>query len=198
MQRTKDQVACQRGLNSNLRCLQVSNFTHQNDVRILPQNRTQTRRKRNANVMVDLDLYDPVNVILDRILSRDQLFRDLIHLRQGRIQRRCLARTGRTGHQHNSVRTLHDLPKIGHRHLVHPYLGQRQRYHRSVQDSHNHALAEHGRQYAHAQVHLVPTHHQLDSTVLWQTSLGNIQIRHNLDSRGNRKGEVTRRGNHFV
>ncbi len=68
----------------------------------------------------------------------------------------------------------------------------------AVQDSHDDAFAEHRRQHADAQVDRVTTDHQFDPTVLRHASFGDVQIRHHLDARRDREGQVTRRRHHFV
>ena len=81
----------------------------------------------------------------------------------------------------------------GHAHRV-----QIQHHHRSIQDPHHHALAEHRGQHAHAQIDRMPAHGQANSPVLRHAPLGNVQIGHHLDARGNGKRQVTRRRHHLV
>ena len=79
-----------------------------------------------------------------------------------------------------------------------PTLFKSERDDRAVEDSHDRAFTEHGRQHADPQVDRVTTDHQLDSPVLRQATFGDIQIGHDLDPRGNGKSQVTRRRHHLV
>ena len=51
---------------------------------------------------------------------------------------------------------------------------------------------------AHPQVDRVTTHRQFNTAVLRQATFGNIQVRHDLDARGDGERQVTRRRHHFV
>ena len=82
--------------------------------------------------------------------------------------------------------------------LVHADLGQVERNDRTVQDPHDHAFAEHRRQHADTQVDRVAADGQFDPTVLRQTPLGNVQVRHHFDASRDRKRQVTWRRHQFV
>ena len=75
VQGAEDQVAGQSGLNRDFGGLQIADLAHQNRVGVLTQNRSQTTGKRDADVRVDWNLNDAVDVVLDRILGGDQLVR---------------------------------------------------------------------------------------------------------------------------
>ena len=97
VQRAEDQVAGQRGLDGDLGRLQVADFADQDDVGVVPQDGPQARGEGQADLAVDLDLVDAVQVVLDRVLDRQDL--DLA-ARRSRAGRRtawssCRSRSGR-------------------------------------------------------------------------------------------------------
>ena len=69
VERRQDQVTRQRGLDGNLRGLEVSNLTDHDDVGVLTQERAQCRGEVQADVFVHLHLVDADEVELDRILG---------------------------------------------------------------------------------------------------------------------------------
>ena len=69
---------------------------------------------------------------------------------------------------------------------------------RAVEDSHHDAFAEHRGQHADPQVDGVTTDRQFDTAVLRQPPLGNIEVGHDFDARGDGEGQVTWRRHHFV
>ncbi len=79
-----------------------------------------------------------------------------------------------------------------------PDLVQVERDHRAVEHSHDDAFAEHRRQHADAQIDRMPADGQLDAAVLRQAALGDVEIGHDLDARGDGEGQVPRRRHHFV
>jgi hypothetical protein len=78
-------------LNCDLRRFEIPNFPDKNFVRILTQDGPQTCRKSDSDIGFNWNLNDPVDVVLNRILGRDQLFFDVILFGQSRIQRGGLA-----------------------------------------------------------------------------------------------------------
>ena len=85
------EVPCEGGLDGDFSGLQIPDFTDEDHVGVLTQNGSQAGCKGNADVMVDLNLNNSIDVIFDRIFGRDELFGNFVHFRQGRIQRGGLA-----------------------------------------------------------------------------------------------------------
>jgi hypothetical protein len=75
---------------------------------------------------------------------------------------------------------------------------QIERDHGAVQNAQHHALAELGRQRGYAEVDLASAHRHLDTPVLGQPALGDVQARDHLDARGHRQGQMLGRRGHFI
>ena len=77
VQRRKNQMSRQRRLDRDLRRLPVPDLTHQNHIRVLPDDRPQPLGEGQVDLRVHLDLTDPLDLVLDRVLDRDD-----VHLRR--------------------------------------------------------------------------------------------------------------------
>ena len=99
----EDQVARQRGLNRDLCRFQVPDLAHHDLVRVMAQDRPEPARKRHALFLVHRDLDHALELVLHRILNRDDLVLLGIDLIDRGIQGRCLAAPGRACHQHHAV-----------------------------------------------------------------------------------------------
>jgi hypothetical protein len=99
MQRAHDEVARERCLDADAGSLGVAHLADEDDVRILPQERSQHGRERGPRLGVDLDLRDAVEVVFDGVLDGN----DIDVLRTARVecavQCRALARAGRPRHE---------------------------------------------------------------------------------------------------
>jgi hypothetical protein len=70
---------------------------------------------------------------------------------------------------------------------------------RLVEQTHDDLLAEERRADAHAEVHLLAAAElDLDATVLRQAALGDVELRHDLQTRGDRVAQLHRRLHHLV
>jgi hypothetical protein len=127
-------------------------------------------------------------LVLDRVLDRDDFHVGRVDLRQRRVQRGGFTGTGRSGDQQDAVRALQHVDEA-----LLEAVGKTQRrkieYHRfAIENTHHHRLAEAGRHGGHAQVELLALHAQLDAAVLRQATLGDVQSRHDLHARDHRGG----------
>ena len=61
----------QRCLHRDLRGFLITNFTDENDVRVMAQDRAQAARECKAGFFIDLDLIDAFELILDRVFNGD-------------------------------------------------------------------------------------------------------------------------------
>ena len=111
MQRAKHQVTSECSLNGDVCDFAISNFTDQDDVRRLTQHALQHHAEAETDLFANLHLIDAVEVVLNGILSGDDLAVRRVENGQRRIERGCLARTGRSGDQEDSVWTANDLVK---------------------------------------------------------------------------------------
>src|SRR5262249_19039804 len=198
VQRAENDVASQRRLHGNLRRFQVADLADQDLVGVLTQDRAQGRGERQANFVVDRALHDAVDLVLDRVLGRDDLVANDVQLVQRRIERGRLAGAGGAGDENDAVGLLNDRAELFQDFRLHADLVQVERHHGAVQHADDNAFAEHGGQDADAHVHRVAADVQLDATVLWQAALGNVQVGHDLDAAGDGHGQVARRRHHFV
>ena len=70
---------------------------------ILPQDGPQAGGEGDADVVIDRNLNDAVDVVLDRVFGGDQLVLDDVQLAQGGVERGGFARAGRAGDEHDAV-----------------------------------------------------------------------------------------------
>jgi hypothetical protein len=186
----------QRGLHRVLGRFEVADLAHQHHVGVVPKDRPEARGKGQPDLRVDLDLVDPLELVLDRILGRDDLGLFVADLVQRAIQGGRLARTRRPGDQNDAVRELDQAGEASIDGLVHADAAQRELHAVLVEHPHHHALAvEHGND-RHADVHLAPMHLELDPAVLRHALLGDVQLRHDLQAAEDRGLEAIDLGRH--
>ncbi len=106
VQRGENHVAGERCLHGDLRRFLVANFADEHDVRIVTQNRAQPAREGQPGLFGHLNLVDPLELIFDRVLDRDDLADRVVDLVQRGVERRRLAAAGRAGDEHDAVRHL--------------------------------------------------------------------------------------------
>jgi hypothetical protein len=70
VQRREQEVAGERRLDGDPARLDVPDLTHHDDVGVLAQERLQRGGERHPDLVADLDLVDPVEVVLHRVLRR--------------------------------------------------------------------------------------------------------------------------------
>ena len=198
MQCAEHQVTGKRSLHGDLGSFLIADFTDQNRVRVLSQHRSQNAPECQLDVGLDLTLNDAVDVVFDRILGGNQLAARIVQLAQGRVKRRRLARTRRARADGDSVGLVNELADRVEIVLAQAELVEIEAHVAAVEHAHDHGLAEHRRQNAHAQIDRLIVHRQLDAPVLRQPALGNVEIRHDLDARADRRRDVRGRRHHFV
>src|SRR5262249_18396327 len=71
VQRAKYQVAGERRLNRVFGSFQVADFADEHDVGVVTQNAAERMSERQADLGMDLNLIDPLELILDWVLRRD-------------------------------------------------------------------------------------------------------------------------------
>ena len=95
----------QRCLDRDLGRLEVSDFSDQDDVRILPQKRSKRCRERQPDRLANLHLVHTGQVDLDRVLRGHDVGVRGVELGNGRLQRVGLPATGRCGHKDHAPGT---------------------------------------------------------------------------------------------
>ena len=108
VQCAENQVSRQRRLDGDLGRLLVADFADEDDVRGLPQHGADDAGEVQADLVLHLDLVDAGQVVLDRILGRDDLPVRPVQLVQGGVERGRLAGAGRPGDQEDAVGPLDD------------------------------------------------------------------------------------------
>ena len=103
VQRGKNHVARQRRLHGDLRRFLIANFTDEDHVRVMPQNRAQSAREGQPRLLGNLNLVDALELILDRVFDGDDLAHGVVDLRERAVERRRLAAARRPGDQRDAV-----------------------------------------------------------------------------------------------
>ena len=178
--------------------LVVADFSDENDVRVVPQDRSQSGGERDADVGVDRDLDDAVDVVFDRIFGRDDLGFDVVEFIQRRVERRRLARSGGAGDQHDAVRAMDGLAEVVQDRRVHPDLVQVELDHGAVQHAHDHRFAEHRGQHADAEVDRAAADVEFDASVLRHATFRDVEVGHDLHTADDGVRQVPGRWNHLV
>jgi hypothetical protein len=102
--RREHQVTGERRVDGDLRRLVVADLPHHDLVGIVAQDGPQPAGEGQALLLVDRNLRDPFQLILDRVLDRDDLVLDRLDLRERRVEGGRLAAAGGPGHEHHAVR----------------------------------------------------------------------------------------------
>ena len=84
----------------------------------MPLDRAQASSEGQALLLVDRYLGNSPQLILHRILDRDDLVFGRLDLRQAGVQSGRLTRAGRTGDQDHAVRLVNRIAEIGKRLLL--------------------------------------------------------------------------------
>ena len=98
-----------RSLDRDVGRLQISDFAHHDDVRILPQERLQRRRKGQPSLVVHVDLVDAGQLDFRWVFGGGDIDVALVQPVQERVQRHGFARSGWPRHEHHAVRPLDDV-----------------------------------------------------------------------------------------
>ena len=109
MERSENKVPSQRRLDCNLCGLEIACLADHDAVRVLTQKRPQDTRKRQADSIVYRHLYDPFQIVFDRLFCSQELRINRIDLTQAGVKSRCLSRASRSGRNEDAVRTLDHL-----------------------------------------------------------------------------------------
>ena len=71
-------MAGERRLHGNLRSFGIANFTNENHVRIVAQNRAQTARERKTGLFVDLNLIYTFELVFNWVFHRNNFANGIV------------------------------------------------------------------------------------------------------------------------
>ena len=106
MQGRTHQVSRDGRAHRDARGLAVANFADGNDIGVLTQNRAQAVCKRHAGLFVDLALVHAGDVVLDRVLERDDIDFLAREVLEHRAHRGRFAAARRADKQDDAARIL--------------------------------------------------------------------------------------------
>ena len=192
------QVARQCGLNGDLGRVFITNFPHQNAVRVLTQEGAQHARERDADTLMDGHLHNAVDVVFHRVLGCQHLGIDGIHLAQCGVERGRLTRARGAGDHENAVGLVDGIEDILVQLRREVQVIQVQVHGVAVENTHHHGLTVLGGQGVDTHIHAALAHLHHDTTILRHAALGNVHAGHHLHAGDNRVGQVHRRRGHLV
>ena len=184
MQSAENEVTGQSRLNRNFGRFEVSNLTHHDHIRIASQHAAKPRGKGQVDFRLHRDLQGTFEAVLNRVLDRDDFPVFRVQTGKETEQAGRFTTASRSRHKNNPVGTLQNLlniPSQAGRHLepVHVEL-------LLPEETQTDALSFNSRDSRDAGIDRLASHLQCDTTVLRLPFFGNIQARHQFDSRDHR------------
>ena len=180
-------MAGERGLDRDLGRLEVTDLADQDHVGILADDVPEPGGEGQADLRLDGDLVDALQLVLDRIFDGDDLTVRRVDLVEGPVEGRRLAGSGRAGDEEDAVR-LPDQPfEAGQHPRREAELLERQEHALAVEETHHDRLAVHRRDRGGADVHTAVVERDADPAVLGQPSLRDVHLGHQLHARGHRR-----------
>src|SRR6185437_2937927 len=197
----EDQMPGKGGVDRDLRGFLVTDFAHQDLVRIVTQNRAEAAREGQPLFLIYGNLRDAANLVLNRVLNGDDLVLIALDLIQRGVERGRLAGSGWTCHQHHPVRLADVAPKALQVTFVEADYVQRQLpellAHRFLVEHAQHSVfAMHGGHDGNSKVDQPPLVAHAKTSVLGKPPLGDIQLAHNFDSGEDGQMMLARNGSH--
>ena len=185
-------------LHGDARRLQVAHLADHDDVRVLADDGAQGPGEGHADGRLDLDLVDPGELVLHRVLHRDDLALLGVEARQGRVEGGGLAGTGGARDQEDAVGDIQHRQQPLPGRAVEAQGVEVEAHALLVQQAHDHALAEHGGDCGDAQIELLALDPQRDAPVLGQAPLGDVELGHDLDPGDDGRGGAYRGRVHLL
>src|SRR5258706_272981 len=180
------EVAGERRLDGDLCRFEITDLADEDDVGILTQEGAKRGGKIEPDLLFHLDLIDALQVKFDRILGRhDICFRGVQRL-QGRIKRIRLTRTRRSRDQNHPIRvgdrTLEFLKAL----RLEPELCHVEHQLVFIKQTKHDLFAKERGECRYTKIELARTvvdlDLDLDASVLRQAFLGNVELRHDLET----------------
>ncbi len=110
----EDYVPGQGCLDGDLGRLQVTDLSDQDDVGVLTQEVAQAPSERQVNLRLDLHLHDALEVIFDRVLSREDFHAHIVQFIEDGIEGGGFAAAGRPRAQDDPGRLVDQLVHLFH------------------------------------------------------------------------------------
>ena len=120
--------------------------------------------------------------VFDRVFNRDDLLFAAVQFVERRVERRCLARAGRTGHQHHATRSFQGMAKTFQYTFRHRHFVQTEQPGILVEQTHDNRLTVLGRQGRNPNINGISPYFDIEATILRQAFLGNIESGHQLEA----------------
>src|SRR5690606_36746971 len=125
-------------------------------------------------------------------------FRLFVPFRERRVQRRRFTGTGGACHEHHTEWVVNRILELLQFFVVKTEPRHVDLQVRLVENTHYDLFAVHGRQGVHPEVDRLIVNRNVDRAVLRQARLGDVQIRHDLDTRDQRRFHAVGRTGDFV
>ena len=187
MKRRQHQVTCQRGLDGDFSRFSVANLSHHYDVGILPKDRPKHSGKIKSLLFIYLDLTHRWKLKFHGVLDRHGLSLHGADECQPAIECRGFTATGGTGNKQEPVgpfqQALYSIERV----RIETDLIDVQRQALLVQKPQNDVLAVDRGHTGDSDVYFFAFGKDLNAPVLGQSPFGDVHIRHNLDSRNDRR-----------
>src|SRR5215213_4757015 len=175
MERGKNKVAGKRGFDGNFSRFKVADLADKNDIRVLAQERSESSREVQSDLLLHLHLIDAGKVELDRVFRGHDVRLLLVQRLESRVERVCLTTSGWSSHQDHPVRLRNVSLKLDERFRLETQLGHVEHEVLFVQQAEHDFFAKQSRKSRDAEVELtrtrVDSHFDLDTAFLSQTLL---------------------------
>ena len=185
MQRGENQVTCERATDGDLHRLLVAHFPHHDHVRIAAQNAAQSGGKGQVDLRLHRDLDDAIQLVFHRVFDGHDAALLRVQLLEEGVKRGRLAGARGACHQNDAVWRGQQFADGGLRGGVQPDGLEVKLFARK--QSQRHGLSIHAGDGGHAHVDGLSVQLQVDTAVLRQPALGDVQMRHDLEA-GNQRG----------
>ena len=181
MDRREHEMARQRAADRHRRRIGVADLAEHDDVGVLTQKGAQRSAEGQADLLFELYLVHSLERVFDRVLDRKDVARLAVQPPERRVERRALARAGRSGDQRHAVRARDGRLVVGELPLRETEVRELQQLGMARQQAQHDFLSVNRRKRRDAQVELAIAPEVEDAPVLRQAALRNIQVRHDLD-----------------
>jgi hypothetical protein len=194
----ENKVPGQGGLDGNTGGFLVPHFPDHDAIRILTEEGAENFTKSQSDGFVDGNLHDAIDIILNRILGREQFAIHGVDFLQASVKRGGFSGTGGTGDDENAVRFADRIQNILEEIARKAELAEIEVNGGAVQHPEDDAFTVDGRQAGDAHVDLAFIDHFHDPAILGDASFGDVKVGHDLDPRDDGIGQVSWWRGHFV